>query len=947
MKRAWSVLFVAVLILSGLSLAQAKKPATFADFGRWETLARGGAYGGLSPDGLWLAYGVNRSDRSNELRVLKLADGSVKVAAFGTQPLYSVDSKWLAYAIGMSEADQEKLRADKKPVHNKLGLLNLASGETVVFDDIESFAFSRDGSFLAMDHYAPTPASGPREGSGPGAAGAGADEGGEKPGTLVVVRNLATGKDTAFGNVAEYAWQDADRTHLLALAVSAEGKAGNGIQLFDPATGLLRVLDSSAAIYSSLAWRKNAPDLAVFKAKDDDRRDGPTHLILAWTGLGGVERERAYDPTADKGFPAGLRTVPFRPLSWSEDGRTLFFGLAKWDEKPAPPAKSEPATKAEAGPAKPAAEKPSTVEVWHWKDVLVMPFQKNNAAELRKRSMLAAWHLDPGAFVRLGLAAENERVVPIKRAPVSYVAEWSRYAMARTIGRGAADLYLQDLKTGARTKILDGIDDDYVEAGPSGKYLVLLKDDNFWTVDTATRRLVNITKDVPTSFINKESDDTAPHKPPFGVAGWTKDDKAVLLYDKYDIWEVAANGSGARRLTDGAAEKIRHRLVRLDPEAEWIDTTKPVYASLFGELSKKSGFARIGQGAPGARLIWLDKMVGGLAKAKRAETFVYSLQDYDDSPDLFVGGPDLKGARQVTSTNPFQADFAWGRSELVAFTTEKGRPLQGGLCYPAGYEAGKKYPMIVYIYELLSPMVHRYVAPSDREYYNTSVFTSLGYFVFMPDIVFRPRQPGLSVAECVTAGVKRVVEMGLADPARVGVVGHSMGGFDASFLATHTDGVFAAAVAGAPITDLVSYYGDHHWGTGIAETDHIETGQERMVVPLYEDFQDYVDNSAVFRAHAMTVPLLLEAGDSDGIVGWHQSVELYNIARRAGRNVVMVAYMGEDHGLRQKANQIDYQRRILAWFGHYLKGEPAEPWITEGQSYLERQAELKRQSEKK
>ncbi len=323
------------------------------------------------------------------------------------------------------------------------------------------------------------------------------------------------------------------------------------------------------------------------------------------------------------------------------------------------------------------------------------------------------------------------------------------------------------------------------------------------------------------------------------------------------------------------------------------------------------------------------------------------MQDYDDSPDLFVGGPELQSARQVTATNPFQAGFAWGRSELVDFKTPKGRALQGALYYPAGFEPGKKYPMIVYIYELLSQNVHRYVAPSDREYYNTSVFTSLGYFVFQPDIVFTPRQPGVSVAECVTAGVKQVIQTGLVDPARVGVVGHSMGGFDASFLATHTDGVFAAAVAGAPITDLVSYYGDHHWGQGIAETDHIETGQERMVVPLYEDFQAYVDNSAVFGAHSMTVPLLLEAGDVDGIVGWHQSVELYNIARRAGRNVVMVAYMGEDHGLRQKKNQIDYQRRILAWFGHYLKGEPAEAWITEGQSYLDRQAEVKRLGEKK
>ncbi len=77
-------------------------------------------------------------------------------------------------------------------------------------------------------------------------------------------------------------------------------------------------------------------------------------------------------------------------------------------------------------------------------------------------------------------------------------------------------------------------------------------------------------------------------------------------------------------------------------------------------------------------------------------------------------------------------------------------------------------------------------------------------------------------------------------------------------------------------------------------------------------------------------------------MAWYQGIELYNIARRAKKNVVMLAYMGEGHGLRQEKNQKDYQRRILAWFGHYLKGEPAEPWITEGKSFLARDAELKR-----
>jgi dipeptidyl aminopeptidase/acylaminoacyl peptidase len=255
--------------------------------------------------------------------------------------------------------------------------------------------------------------------------------------------------------------------------------------------------------------------------------------------------------------------------------------------------------------------------------------------------------------------------------------------------------------------------------------------------------------------------------------------------------------------------------------------------------------------------------------------------------------------------------------------------------------------MIVYNYELLSQSVHNYVVPSDRSYYNLTVFSSHGYFVLQPDIVFRPRQPGWSVVECINAGVKKVIQMGLVDPKKIGIVGHSMGGFNTSFVATHTQGIYAAAVAGAAMTDLVSYYGDHHWSSGIAETDHIETGQERMVVPLYEDLQAYIDNSAYFGAHKMTVPLLLEVGDQDGTVAWHQGIELYNVARRANKNVVMLAYMGEDHGLRQAKNQTDYQHRILAWFGHFLKGEPAEPWITNGQSFLDREAEIKRQTAKK
>jgi acetyl esterase/lipase len=969
MRRIAITALVGLVALTLTLAAQTKPPATFADFGQWEALSPAGSRGGFSPDGAWLVYAINRSNRNNELRVLKVADGTTKVAAFGAQPAFSSDSKWLAYSIGQSEADQEKLRTEQKPVQNKLGVLNLATGETDALDAIESFAFSPDGAFLAIRPY------GPERPSGAGAAGA-AGRGGrggaastpsdaeDAPGTTLIVRRLATGRDMTFGNVSQFAWQDAERSHLLALTISTPGKMGNGVQLLDPDTNTLRVLDSSTQIYTGLAWRKDAPDLAVLCAKNDDRKDGATHAILAWSSLGTSERAHTYDPAADSKFPAGMRTVSFRRPSWSDDGKTVFVGIAKWDDKIQPAGRgtrtTTPTDSHDAGgmalgvvapasdhqPAKaasaPAADEPAALEIWHWTDAVVMPKQKVDAPNDRRRNVMAAWRVDGGALVPLGTDPINEQVTPIRHTDAAWAAEWSKYAMNRSIGRPGSDLYLVDTASGARTKIRDNVIDRYVQAGPAGKYLLFLQDDQYWTVNVATRAVTNITKAVQTSFIDKESDQTIKQKPPYGFAGWTKDDAAVLLYDKFDVWQLASDGSGAKRMTAGAAEQVRHRLVRLDPDEQWFDLTKPVYVSLYGEWSKKSGYGRLDPGGTVTRLVWLDKNVASLAKAKNADRYAYVSQDFDDSPDLFVAASDLKDGKQVTSTNPFQANFGWGRSELLEYKTDKGMRLQGVLYYPAGYEAGKKYPMIVYMYEKLSQNVHRYVAPSDRDYYNKGVFTSLGYFVFEPDIVFTPRQPGVSVVQCVVPGVKRVLQTGMIDPKRVGAVGHSWGGFDAAFLAANTQGVFAAAVAGAPLTDLVSMYGDHHWGPGIAETDHIETGQERMEVPLWEDLPDYVTNSAIFTVNKMTVPLLLEEGDADGTVFWHQSVEMYNVARRAGKNVVFLVYNGEDHGLRQKKNQTDYQHRILAWFGHYLKNEPAERWITGGQSFLDRDAEVKR-----
>src|SRR6476660_6092950 len=170
--------------------------------------------------------------------------------------------------------------------------------------------------------------------------------------------------------------------------------------------------------------------------------------------------------------------------------------------------------------------------------------------------------------------------------------------MDRSIGRPAADLYVADLTTGARTKLKDNVNDRFTQVSPGGKYLLFLQDDQYFTINLATRATTNITKSVTASFIDKESDETVKQKPPFGVAGWTKDDAAVILYDKFDLWQIAADGSKATRLTDGAAEQVRHRYVRIGQDEEWIDLSK-AYVSLFGLWSKKSGYGLLKPGVTG------------------------------------------------------------------------------------------------------------------------------------------------------------------------------------------------------------------------------------------------------------------------------------------------------------------------------------------------------------
>jgi dipeptidyl aminopeptidase/acylaminoacyl peptidase len=895
-----SVLALALLLVPATP-AHAQKPVVMpADYGRYENLGPGT----LSADGRWLAFGISRVNESVEVRLRSLERDTTLVLAHATAPAFTPDSHWLVYSIGVSPPERERLERERKPIQNRLGILDLRTLATIEIERVASFALSRDGHYVAMRGYAP--------------------EGRTTDAVDLLVRELESGVTTAFGNVTSFAWSDVGPQ--LAMTVATESGSGNGVQLFDAASTMVRVLDSSPVRYRGLQWRRNADDLAVLRAQPDTTFRDTTHTILAWRGVQALARPVTFEPAVAGGFPRDLRIAESGALAWSEDGAMLYFGLRP--REPVPPKNG----------AKPDSIKTSDVQVWHSRDFRIFPMQRSQEQGDLRRVLLAAWNLADGRFVQVGTDLQENATV-VKGGRLATETSVEPYRFAAMFGRQWNDIYLTDLMTGQRRKLLEKV--RYFQGGSTtGRWLLWFQGDDWWTYDTQTGARTNITQNIQSGFANTAYDYPVEQYPSYGIAGWTTGDRALLVYDRYDIWSVAPDGSSARRLTDGARDSTVHRYIRLRRDEEAIDMTRPLLLSLTGEWTKKSGWARLRAGQAPERLVFEDRSLTRLARADSADIYVFVREDYDDSPDWFAAGPRLADARQVSETNPFQKDVAWGRSELIEYTSQTGRRLQGSLHYPANYQPGTRYPMIVYQYEILSNTVHRYVTPSERSYYNIAVFNSLGYFVLQPDIVYRPRDPGRSAVEAIVPAVQSVVDRGLVDAARVGLVGHSWGGYQATYVPTQTN-IFAASVAGAPITNYLSFMGAIHWNGGLPETGHWETGQARMDVPYWEDFEAHVRNSPAAFIDKLQTPMLMEFGDADGTVDWHQGVEFYNFARRAGKqNFVLLVYPGEDHGLRKKENQIDYERRIIQWFGHWLKGEPAPKWMKDGMTFMERKAVL-------
>ena len=387
-------------------------------------------------------------------------------------------------------------------------------------------------------------------------------------------------------------------------------------------------------------------------------------------------------------------------------------------------------------------------------------------------------------------------------------------------------------------------------------------------------------------------------------------DGSKLLVTSRKGWYVLNIGDASRKLIvplDEDAEK-NPRMSALD----WAPDGSAIYATWAARDKWERGLVRVdAQTATITPVARDSRIYGGLRLSRDGHTFIGTIADGDRPADLYVADPAFASVKKLTDLNPWMASKALPKSELVAYRDADGKELYGVLRYPVGYEKGKKYPTVFEIYETFF----------DNGFNSRAAFlANHGYAVFHPSVNLVVGHPGEAWVKGVTAAANKLVDLGVADPDRLGVHGTSYGGYATALLITQTDR-FKAAINISGKVNMISFYTDSP-RLGVRNTHAPEKSQDRIGGTLWEFPERYLEHSAVLRADRVKTPLLNITGDQDPNVPASQSREMYYALRRLGKEVEWVRYVNGGHRPpNSAAESIDFEQRILAWYDKYLKGD--------------------------
>jgi dipeptidyl aminopeptidase/acylaminoacyl peptidase len=801
---------------------------------------------------------------------------------------------------------------------NSVVMVSLADGKITPMPTMRAFRLPAESSKWMV--YTTAPDSGASDSAR--TAGAGTGRGGRSGappatrrtyGNPITLRNLDSGADEVIADVVAYQFDDSAKVLAYTVASRADSTR-DGVYIRNLATGTTQGVLTGPGNYRSLSFDR-AQQQFVFSS-DRDEFGKPVARSVVY--LGSVKSGTAQPVIRPDMLPDGMRFPDNINVSFSRSGTALQLGIA-------PPLEDTIPADSLVGKAR--------FDLWHWKDPVLQPTQLLQVNQARNRTYTAVYQLATKKLVQLttdsfpSVQLSDDAKVGMQSTAVPYDIE-------RMWGDGGNDIYHLDPATGARKLIVKKITGN-AQLSPGGTFIVYFDRNHWYAWNVATGKITDITAPASGVHFEQETWSTPADPAAWGIAGWTKDDRSVMVNDRFDIWELDPTGvKPPVVLTDslGRRENMTLRLLNLgrDEDERFIDTARPAWLSAFDEDTKASGFYRTRLDARRAPEMVLmgDLRYGAPSKAKNADTYLVTKSTFVDFPNLWVG-PNLTTLTQVSDANPWQKEYNWGTAELVTWTSMDGVSRQGLLYKPEDFDPSKKYPMISYFYEDLSDGLHSYIPPNGRNVINPTHYVSNGYLVFEPDIYYELGYPGPSAVKSVVPGVQKLLERGYIDPKRLGLQGQSWGGYQALYIITQTQ-MFSAAMAGAPVANMTSAYGGIRWGSGVNRSMQYEAGQSRIGRSLFEAPNLYIQNSPLFSLPRVTTPLFIMSNDMDDAVPWWQGIELFVGMRRLGKEAYLINYNNDVHNPQGRANQKDIAMRMQQFFDAKLHGAPPPEWMVKG-----------------
>ncbi|MCC7398353.1 MAG: prolyl oligopeptidase family serine peptidase [Planctomycetes bacterium] len=867
--------------------------------------------GGAGPGGAASGPGGPGADRG-ELVVLDLATGAVEKLGKVKGSTVSDDVPFLLIHREKVEAKEEAAPADAakgEPEEPKSGEPN--PGEPKAEVGVGAGAGGETGEA--------------RRGRGTTRRGPPADPVEQKrpEGSDLVVRDLSSGQERTLHDVVAYGLSGKGKWLWYHTAVKKPVEGARYGLFVQPLAGgdAVQLLDGIAHVGNVTITR--AEDAIAFTSDlTDFQADKPQDDLYLWDGAAAPARRIAFvsAPGMAQGKAVG------GSVSFSRDGSMLSFVVRDLPEKE---------------PLAILPEDKVALDIWNWRDGQLQTVQQKRGGSERNPSWTAVWHRDQARLVTLGdddlrslrfLGSDGARLIGN---------DDHRYEQEVTWDGRYTDVWLVNAVDGARTLVLERLRGN-VTTSPGGRYVLWFGADYHWhRYDVATGERKDLTGVLPVPFHQFDDDHPEPDGA-FGIAGFTKDDNAVLLYDEFDLWQVALGTGVATNVTDGygRANRLRLRVQQLPRDDDEFYVRDELLLTAVHVDSKAEGFfvdSLAGVQRP-QRLVMADVNFGDVRRPKRTDRLFFTRSTFAEFPDLWVANADFSGMKKLSNANPQQQDHRWGKAELVQWIDGNGQPRQGILIKPDGFDPKQKYPMMVYFYERMTQGLHNYRAPAPGTSPNASYYVSNGYLWFEPDVVYQVGYPGESCVKCVVSGVQHLIAQGFVDEQAIGAAGHSWGGYQTAFLITRTN-IFAAVESGAPVSNMISAYGGIRYESGASRQFQYEQTQSRIGGTPWQYPLRYMENSPIYFADKVATPILIMANDQDGAVPWTQGIEYFTALRRLGKEAYLFNYNGEAHGLRQRQNMRDWTRRMSEYFDHHLRGKPAPKWMSEGVPFVERDSE--------